>query len=122
MTVAVMVNYRDNVIKLNDWRVTFLCVVGLAAERFWDLAIHARKGFNALAWHSITSVTIRDAEVNGRNRTEVEVDVPRPEAELAYRVARDVCLRLQKAGFLVLDAIRPQANDAAMDEKDRKNP
>ena len=115
-----MVSYTDNDIKQNGWRVAFLCVVGFAAERFWDLAIHGRKGFNALAWHSVTSVTIRDVVVNGKAKAEVDVDVPRPDAELAYRVARAVCLRLQKAGFFLLDAIRPQANDAATEEKDRK--
>ena len=103
-----MVKHTDAEIKLNGSVVTLMCVVGLAVESFLALAIHARKGFNNLAWHHVRTVTIRGAVVNGRKRQELEVDVPRSGAELALRVAKAVCFRLLKAGFLIIDAIKPQ--------------
>ena len=106
-----MVKHTDAEIKLNGTVVTLMCVVGFAVESFLALAIHARKGFNNLAWHQVQTVTIRGAIVNGRKRQETEVDVPRPGAELALRVAKAVCFRLLKAGFLLLDAIKPQLDD-----------
>ena len=41
-------NYLSHVIKMKGTRVLALTVVGLAVEVFLSLAIHARKGFNAL--------------------------------------------------------------------------
>ena len=115
-----MVKHSDVDIKLNGTVVTFLCVVGFAVESFLARAIHARKGFGALRWHHVPTVTVRDAVVNGRCRKEIEVAVPRDAAELALRVAQAVCERLRKAGVLLLDAIIPQLNDAAENPQDRK--
>lgn len=108
-----MVKHTDVEIKLNGTVVTLMCLVGFAVESFLLLAVHTRKGFTNLAWHQVQTVTIRGAVVNGRNRREVEVDVPRDGAELALRVAEAVCFRLLKAGFLLLDAIRPELKDGA---------
>ena len=103
-----MAKHTDVEVKLNGTVVNLMCVIGFAVEAFLALAIHPRKGFARLAWHHVQTVTLRGAKVNDRTRQELEVDVPREAAELALRVAKAVCFRLTKAGFLLLDAIRSE--------------
>ena len=41
-----MVDFREVELFINKERVNQLCVVGVAAERFWELAFHERRGLN----------------------------------------------------------------------------
>lgn len=100
-----MYDFVADRIVLNRSRVTVLAVVGLAVETFVALVYHARKGFNALAWHQVKSVTFYDVTVNGVHKTKVEVSVPREQAERALRIAFAICVRLEKFGFRLLDAV-----------------
>ena len=72
-----------------------------------------------MVWSNVRSVTIYNATVNGAEKKNIDVDVPRRDAELALRVAQAVCKRLQKFGFFLLDAVVSQYNHAAQHAKDR---
>jgi hypothetical protein len=85
-----------------------LTMVGIVVESFLALALHARRGFGALAWHDVPSVTLRNVYVNGCKRAKAELQVLRRDAEVALRIAIRVCERLEKFGYRLLDAIIPQ--------------
>jgi hypothetical protein len=103
-----MLSYKDTPVVLNGHRVMTLTMVGIIVERFLAMALHARRGFGALAWHDVSSVTLRNVYVNGWKRAKAEVQVLRRDAEVALRIAIAICERLEKFGFRLLDAIIPQ--------------
>ena len=105
-----MYDYSDNARKIfrNGYLVRSLTVIGVAAEQFLKLAIHYRRGFNALSWWSVKSVEMRGVIINGVSRSSITVEVPRRDAEIALRLARAVVERLEQVGFRMLDAIVPQ--------------
>ena len=105
-----MCDYSDTAHKifLNGYLVRSLTIIGIAAEYFWKLAIHDRRGFNCLSWSDVESVELRDVVVNDRNRSLVEVSVPRRDAEIALQLAHAVVELLEQKGFRMLDAIVPQ--------------
>jgi hypothetical protein len=105
LRVGIVYDYVEDTIVLNTKRVTVLAVVGLAVEVFLALAYHARKGFNDLKWHFVKSVTFRDVSVNGVRRSQAEVKVPPELAERALKIAFKICVRLEKFGFRLLDAV-----------------
>ena len=49
-------DYRACAVQLKSYRVKQLCVVSLAAERFWLLALRDRRGMGSLAWGDVASV------------------------------------------------------------------
>ena len=55
-----MVNYREVPLFVNGEEVMQLCVVGVAAERFWHEAFHQRRGLSSLQWSDVTSVNLVD--------------------------------------------------------------
>ena len=103
-----MLDYKEQKIYLNGYVVGPLTIIGLAAELFWRLAVHDRRGFNALTWTNVQAVEIRNAVVNERSRSSLVVAVPRKDAEKALRVSRVVAERLEQSGFRILDAIVAQ--------------
>ena len=103
-----MYDYTLQKVYLNSYVVSCFTVVGIAAEYFWRLAIHDRRGFNALSWSSVRVIEMRNVIINDRRHSLIEVGVPQRDAEMALRVARAVVERLEKAGFRMLDAIVPQ--------------
>ena len=52
-------DFRKAKLFVDGARVTQLLVVSLAAERFWWLAFHERRGMNALDWSDVQSVEVR---------------------------------------------------------------
>ena len=52
-------DFRDVKLYVDGERVQQLFVVSLAAERFWWLAFHERRGMNALDWSDVQSVEVR---------------------------------------------------------------
>ena len=69
--VSTMVNYREVQLFVDGEEVKQLCVVSLAAERFWHEAFHKRRGLSSLQWSDVVSVDLLDAvrkDGNGRQR------------------------------------------------------
>jgi hypothetical protein len=110
-----MVNYREVGLSVNGFEVKQLCVVGLAAERFWHEAFHQRRGLSSLRWSDVTSVDLLDVvrkDDAGRSRKHgrLQVDLTPADSQLALRVARAVAERLEE-DFRILDAIVDQKDD-----------
>ena len=55
-----MLDFRAVQLYINNERMNQLCLVGKAAERFWDLAIHQRRGLGSCVWSDVTSVELWD--------------------------------------------------------------
>ena len=106
-------DYRACAVQLNGYRVKQLCVVSLAAERFWFLAFRDRRGMGSLAWGDVASVELHGASVSGRTRSSLVVGLTRADSELALRVARAVALLVERHGFRVIDAVVPQKSAVA---------
>jgi hypothetical protein len=106
-------DYRACAVQLNGYRVKQLCVVSLAAERFWFLAFRDRRGMGSLAWGDVASVELHGASVSGRTRSSLVVGLTRADSELALRVARAVVSLVERHGFRVLDAVVPQKSAVA---------
>ena len=106
-------DFRDVKLYVDGERVQQLFVVSLAAERFWWLAFHERRGMNALDWSDVQSVEVRSvlridgSGQNARRRkfARVQVALTREDSRLAYRAARAVCKLIEGKGYRILDAI-----------------
>ena len=106
-------DFRDVKLYVDGERVQQLFVVSLAAERFWWLAFHERRGMNALGWSDVQSVEVRSvlridgSGQNARRRkfARVQVALTREDSRLAYRAARAVCKLIEGKGYRILDAI-----------------
>ena len=88
-----MVNYREVLLFVNSEVVKQLCVVGLAAERFWHEAFHQWRGLSSLRWSDVTSVNLLDVvrkDDAGRSRKHgrLQVDLTPADSQLALRVAK----------------------------------
>ena len=59
-TSNAMVDYRQAQLSVNGEDVKQLCVVSVAAERFWHEAFHQRRGLSSLQWSDVTSVNLLD--------------------------------------------------------------
>ena len=114
-------DFRAERLFLNKYRVKQLCVVGKAAESFWSLAFHKRRGMNSLVCSDVTTVELWGVVVGGRKkRHAVEVELTRADSELALRVAHAVVNLAEMHNFRVLDAVVGQkdANGAVVGEHD----
>ena len=66
------VDYRTAKLYVDGTRVKQLCIVSLAAERFWHLAFHERRGLSTLRPCHVRSVEVldvvrkRETRVNGK--------------------------------------------------------
>ncbi len=106
-------DYRACAVQLNGYRVKQLCVVSLAAERFWFLAFRDRRGMGSLAWGDVASVELHGASVSGRARSSLVVGLTRADSALSLRVARAVALLVERHGFRAIDAVVPQKSAVA---------
>lgn len=109
-------DFRDVKLFVDGERVKQLFVVSLAAERYWWLAFHQRRGLNALKWSDVQSVEVRSVlRVDGSGKTarkrkfaRVQVALTRDDSDLALRAAKAVCKLVEGKGYRILDAIVPQ--------------
>ena len=101
-------DYRAERLFLGKHRVKQLCVVGVAAERFWELAFRKRRGMSSLAPSDVATVELRGVVVNGRKKNKVDVGLTGADSELALRVAQATVRLAERHGFRVLDAVVPQ--------------
>ena len=102
-------DFRKDHLEINNARVKQLCVIGVAAERFWDLAFHQRRGLGSCVWSDVTSVTLWDVRKKTRSGNfkrmgSCEVALTPADSQLALAVARAVCEKLEDLDFRILDA------------------
>ena len=103
-----MVDYSAVAVEQRGQRLSRYQVVGIAVEAALKLAYGQgqRKGICAIQWHNLgDTVSIWDAMINGRRREEVKVKLPREDAELAVKVARQVPAELFQRSFTVMDTV-----------------
>ena len=104
-----MLNFRDEQLYINGERVNQLCVVGVAAERFWELAFCDGRGLGSLVWTDVTSVKLWDVtkKMSGGHLRRVgsaEVRLEPADSQMALGVARAACERLEEMDYRILDA------------------
>ena len=116
-------DFRKAKLFVDGARVTQLLVVSLAAERFWWLAFHERRGMNVLDWSAVQSVEVRSVLcVTGFGKTarrsklaRVQIALTKEDSCLAYRAAKAVCKLVEAKGYRILDAIVPQKAVGGLD-------
>jgi hypothetical protein len=101
-------DYRTERLFLGKHRVKQLCVVGVAAERFWELAFRRRRGMSSLVSSDVATVELRGVVMNGRKKKKVDVGLTGADSELALRVAQATVRLAERHGFRVLNAVVPQ--------------
>ena len=101
-------DYRAICLYVGKYRVNQLTVVGLAAESFWRLAFHERRGIAALVWSDVKTIQVRDVVRNGRQFKSLEVALSREDSQLALRAAIATVDAVELHGLRILDAIVPQ--------------
>ena len=104
-----MLDFRRDHVVLKNERVKQLCVVGLAAEQFWDIAFHQRRGLSSCVWSDVTSVTLWDVMKktltgNLKRMGSCEVKLEPADSQLALAVAKAVCEKLEEMDYRILDA------------------
>ena len=107
-------DYRREKLYVNKYRVKQPCVVGKAAESFWPLASHKRRGMSSLVWSNVVTMELGDVVLRGRKKATLEVGLSRADSELALRAAHAVVNLLERNGFRVLDVAVAQ-NDGKGD-------
>ena len=108
-----MLNFRDEQLYINGERVNQLCVVGVAAERFWELAFCDGRGLGSLVWTDVTSVKLWDVTKKmsgGRLRRvgSAEVRLEPADSQMALGVAKAACERLEEMDYRILNAVLEQ--------------
>ena len=88
-----MMDFRKDHLEIDNARVKQLCVIGVAAERFWDLAFHQRRGLSSCAWSDVTSVNLWDVTRktltgNFKRIGSCEVELTPADSQLALAVAK----------------------------------
>ena len=99
---------KKKMFSAEGWRVEQLCVVGAAAELFWERAFGERKGMNSLVWSDVQSVELRQLTLGKEVLKKVRVGLSREDSVLALRAARAVVNLVEQSRYRVVDAIVEQ--------------
>ena len=102
-------DFRRVHLEINDERVKQLCVISVAAERFWDIAFHQRRGLNSCVWSDVTSVTLwgvmrKTRQGSMQRMGSCEVKLAPADSQLAFAVAKSVREKLEDMDYRILDA------------------